>query len=231
MIQFNIKSNVDQVEKALSAFAYKQVPFATGRALTALAKAIVPAEQANERHVLDRPKPFTEGAIGVIGASTAKQTATVYMKDITARYLEPYEFGGKNVLNSRAVLTPIDAVADLDQYGNLPRNFLAKLKGRKDIFIGPVQTKSGLVNGVWQRSVAEGAAVPVTKLTKKGVLRTTKTRKRLNTTGKLQLLVKFTDAHDVKQHLGWFVVAKRIVDKGFNREFGKALAAAVSSAK
>lgn len=233
MLQLNVKSNVAAIEKKLSAFAYKQVPFATAQALTAIARVVTIEEKLNEHRILDRPKPFTDGAIGVIAATKARQQATVFMKDITAGYLEPYEFGGKNVLNagSRAVLTPIDATKELDDFGNLPRNFLTKLRGRKDIFIGPVQTKTGLINGVWQRSVATGAKVTVTKLTKKGTLRTTKTRKNLNTSGRLQLLVKFTDAHNVKQHLGWFDVAKRVIDKSFDREFGKALARAMATAK
>lgn len=231
MFEINIHAQVSKFEKTVSALAYKQLPFATAQAITGLAKQISLAEQLNERKVLDRPRPFTENAIGVVGASKARQTAKVYMKDITAKYLEPYEFGGKNVLNSRAVLTPIDAVKDLDQYGDLPRNWMAKLKGRKDIFIGPVTTKSGVINGVWQRSVATGARVSATKMTKKGVLRTARTRAKLNASGRLKLLVKFSDAHDAKQHLGWFVVAQQVIDKNVDKALGNALAKAIETAK
>jgi hypothetical protein len=225
MLLLNVHSNLKEVEKKLSAFALRQVPFATSQALTALANRIVPAEQANEQRVLDRPKPFTQNAIGVVRANTKRMTATVFMKDITARYLEPYEFGGRNRLNSRALLKPIDAVKDLDQYGNLPRNWLAKMRGRADIFIGTVKTKTGEINGVWQRTVAPGDAVKVRR-EKNG-----RTRKNLNTSGSLKLLVRFTEAHDVKQHLDWFGVARRIVDKDFSREFGRALAKAMATAR
>ncbi len=223
----NIKTNIKAFEKGLSALAFKQIPFATAQALNAIAAAAVVAEQKNEQKVLDRPKPFTTGAIGVRRATKASMSATVFVKDITAAYLEPYEFGGKNKLNSRALLKPVDAVTDLDQFGNLPRNFLRKLKGRKDIFIGAVRTRIGLVNGVWQRSVDVGA--PVAVITKSGKIRNT--RKATNTSGKLVLLVKFEDAHQVKQHLDWFGVAKRAVTHNFNREMGKALARAIASAK
>jgi hypothetical protein len=223
----NIQTNIKAFEKKVSAFAHKQLPFATAQALTAIAQAVVLAEQVNEKKVLDRPKPFTTGAIGVVKANKARMEATVFVKDITAAYLEPYQFGGKNKLNSRALLKPVDAVTDLDQFGNLPRNFIRKLKGRPDIFIGTVQTKAGPVNGVWQRDASVDFELPLT--TRTGKLRTPKARR--NTSGRLILLVKFTDAHPVKQHLDWFNVAQRAVAKNFNREMGKALARAIATAK
>lgn len=225
--ELNIRTNIKAFEKQLSAFAHKQLPFATAQALTALAKSVVVAEQANEKKVLDRPRPFTTDAIGVRKANKARMEATVFVKDITAAYLEPYQFGGKNMLNSRALLKPVDAVRDLDQFGNLPRNFLRKLKGRADIFIGTIQTKAGPVNGVWQRDTSVDVELPL--FTRTGKLRAPKARR--NTSGKLVLLVKFTDAHPATQYLDWFNVASRTVAKNFNREMGKALARAIASAK
>lgn len=227
MIDFNIKSNIKEFERKLGAFAYTQLPFATSLAVTEIAKAAALEEQRNEQRVLDRPKPFTTGAIGVLRADKRRMEATVYVKDITARYLEPYQFGGLNVLNSRALLKPVAAVKDLDQFGNLPRNYIRKLKGRADIYIGKIKTKHGMVDGVWQRTVETTAKVAV--MSKTGKIRNT--RKGLNTSGKLVLLVKFQDAHPARQHLDWFGVAQRTVAKTFNREMGKALARAIASAK
>jgi hypothetical protein len=223
----NIKTNIDAFQKKISALAYKQLPFATAQALTAIAKVVVVDEQANEKRALDRPKPFTTDAIGVLRANKTRMEATVFVKDITAAYLEPYQFGGANKLNGRALLKPVGAVKDLDQFGNLPRNFLKKLQGRKDIFIGTINTKHGPVSGVWQRSVEAGAAVAT--ITKSGKIRNT--RKATNNSGHLVLLVKFTDAHPVKQFLDWFKVAERSVHRNFNREMGKALGRAIASAR
>lgn len=230
MFTLNVRSNLKAIEKNLSAFAYKQMPFATATALTALAKLVVSAEQTNERQVLDRPKPFTLNAIGSTQATKARLEATVYMKDATARYLEPYQFGGTNVLNSKALLLPIAAVKDLDQFGNLPRNFIKKMQGRSDVFVGPVKTPRGIVSGVWQRTVDAGGAVSVTR-TKGGILKVGRTRKGLNTSGRLVLLVKFEAAHQVRQKLDWFGVAQRTIAKNFNREFGRAMAHAIATAK
>ncbi len=226
-ITLNIKTNIDAFTKKISAAASKQIPFATAQALTAIAKSVAIAEQKNEAAVLDRPKPFTTGAIGVVRANKERMEATVFLKDITAAYLEPYQFGGKNVLNSRALLKPVGAVKDLDQFGNLPRNFLRKLKGRSDIFIGAIRTKNGMVNGVWQRTVEPGSRVAT--VTKTGKIR--KTSKGLNTTGHLVLLVKFEDAHPARQYLDWFGVAQRTVAHCFNREMGKALARAIATSR
>lgn len=223
----DIKSNIKAFERKISAAAFKQLPFATAQGLNAIAKEVVAAEQRNEQLVLDRPRPFTTNAIGVLRANKATMTATVFVKDITAAYLEPYEFGGKNKLNGRALLKPVGAVKDLDQFGNLPRNFLRKLSGRRDIFIGSIRTKKGVVSGVWQRSVDAGSAVAV--VSKTGKVRHTRTA--TNTTGRLVLLVRFEDAHPVKQHLDWFGVAQRTVARTFNREMGKALGKAIATAR
>jgi hypothetical protein len=223
----NIRTNVKAFEKKVSAAAFKQIPFATAQALNAIAKQVIAAEQKNEHTVLDRPRPFTTGALTVRRATKVTMQATVFMKDITAAYLEPYEFGGRNKLNSKALLKPVEAVKDLDQFGNLPRNFLRKLKGRRDVFVGSVRTKAGMVQGVWQRDTSVDVELPLFSRT--GKLRTPKAR--MNTSGRLVLLVKFEDAHQVKQHLDWFGVASRTIARTFNREMGKALAKAIASAK
>jgi hypothetical protein len=225
--EINLQTNIAAFQRKISAAAFQQIPFATAQALTALARSVVVAEQKNEKAILDRPKPFTTGAIGVIGANKQRMEATVFVKDITAAYLTPYQFGGRNVLNSKALLKPVQAVKDLDQFGNLPRSFLRRLKGRSDIFMGAIRTKNGLVNGVWQRTTVAGAGAAV--VGRNGKVRTT--RKGLNTSGHLVLLVKFEDAHPVRQYLNWFEVAGRTVAREFNKEMGKALARAIATAR
>jgi hypothetical protein len=160
----------------------------------------------------------------VINAKKDNLEATLFLKDIAAAYLEPYEFGGKNKLNAKALLKPVDA--PINQYGNLPRNQIAKLKARSDIFIGPIKTKSGkVINGVWQKKAASAIVVN----TKTGKHRITK--RGLHAGTQLKLLIRFEDAHDVKQHLGWFDVASKVIPANFNKQFGQALAKAIATAK
>lgn len=231
MLQLKVTSNIDELQKKLSDTAKKQMPFAMATALTSLAQLVAKAEKANEHEVLDRPRPFTTNSIKVIGARKDRLAALVYMQDIAARYLEPYEFGGTNVLNSKVLLKPIAAVKDLDQYGNLPRNFLAKIKGRSDIFVGAVKTKHGVIKGVWQRATEDGGKASTSRVGKDGKVKVRKTSKGLNTSGGLKLLVQFADAHPVKQRLHWFDLASKLVDDSVNQEFGKALGKALGTAK
>lgn len=206
LTDISVRSNLRGIEKKLSALAKKQLPFAAAQALTAVAEQVKQAEQKNMQAVLDRPTPFTLRSIRVRPARKNNPVATVFLQDIAARYLEPYEFGGVNKLNSKALLAPRDV--RLNQYGNLPRNLLKRFKGRSDVFIGPLKTKHGMVNGIWQR-IAPAPGKP----------------------GGLKLILKFEDAHPVRQHLGYRDLAKAVVARTFNREFGRSLAQALASAK
>ena len=204
--EISIRSNLQEIQKSLGDFAYRQVPFAAAQALTALARQVQVAEQKALQTTLDRPTPFTVNSIGVRAARKDNLVAIVYVKDIAAGYLAPYEFGGLNKLNSRALLKPVNA--KLNRYGNLPRNALASLKRRADVYVGPVKTKRGEVNGVWKRIKA--------------------------TKGKpahLVLLIRFEDAHLATQHLDYRARAQAIVAANFNKEFGKALAKAMATAR
>jgi hypothetical protein len=223
MFEISIKSNVDQIQKQLSALAYKQIPFASATAATNLAKEVKDAEVRNMQKVLDKPTPFTLRSVGVKAARKDLPIATIFVKDIAADYLEPYEFGGTNKLNSKALLDPVNA--KVNQYGNLPRNAIKKYLSMPGVFVGPVKTKKGeVINGIWQRpfmranqKIRGKSSVPVGSNTNNG--------------GRLLLLVRFKDAHPVTQHLGWFDVATKIVYGRFNKVFGAALAKAIATAK
>jgi hypothetical protein len=223
-IEFSVHSNIKEIQKKLSAFAYQQVPFATAQALTAVAKKVRDAESANIKKTLNNPSPFTVKSIRIQAARKDRLYAKVFVMDKAARYLEPYESGGSHVLNSKALLNPKDI--NLNQYGQLRRGTLAALKARSDIFIGPVKTRKGIVNGVWQRV----ASVAKVERRRAGKLMTVKTKRGINDSGHLKLLLRFGDAIAVNKRLGYAALGKRIVDANFNREFGRALSAAIATA-
>jgi len=206
MFDIEIRSNLDQIQRKLNSFANRQVPFAAAEALSSMATIVADEERKNLEKVLDRPTPFTLRAIRIQKARKDRLYASVIVQDITAAYLYPYEFGGLNKLNSSALLKPVDA--RLNQYGNLPKSALDRYKNRRDVFIGKVKTKIGDVNGVWQR-------IPPVK----------------GKPGGLKLLVRFADAHEATQHLGWRSLAKRVVMQNLKKEFGKAMAKAIATAK
>ncbi|MDE3022247.1 MAG: hypothetical protein KGI54_10340 [Pseudomonadota bacterium] len=220
-VDINVRSELQKVQKQLSSLAYQQLPFATSTALTALAKRVQMEEKKNLSDTFKNPTPFTKNSIGIKAAQKNNPEAIVYMKDIAAQYLAPYEFGGDHFLSGKALLNPKDIT--LNQYGNIPRNTIARLKNRKDIFIGQVKTRSGeVVNGVWQRP----SRMPTGN--QRHSKRMTKTA---NTSGHLKLLIRFGRSLPVKQHLKYFEMANKIVKQHFNAEFGSALAKAISTAR
>ena len=220
--EISIRSNIKEIERKLGALAYQQLPFATATALTSMAKLVQKEEVKNLSATFKNPSPFTLRSVRSTSARKDMPVATVFVMDQAAEYLEPYERGGVHKLSGRALLNPKDIA--LNQYGQLRKGTLAAFKGRSDIFIGPVKTSNGIVNGVWQR---EAASASVTNA------RTGKTRvskRGLNTSGALKLLIRFGDALPVKKHLGYQARATAVINANFKREMGRALARAVASA-
>lgn len=147
------------------------------------------------------------------------------MKDIAAAYLAPFEFGGPHKLigAGKTWLNPKDRGL-LNQYGNLSKTALDRLKSRPDIFVGTIHTRSGeQIGGVWQRPAP-------TKVVQTPGKRTAKVR-GANKTGHLKLLVRFGDAQPVKQHLEFGSRAEAVVKANAGAEFAKALAKAMATAK
>lgn len=211
-MEISFRDNYKQLEKSLSDTANKQLPFGMARALTDLAKKVRDAEKDALHTVFDRPTPFTQNSVGFKPANKKTLTAEVFVKDIAAEYLEPYEFGGQNKLNSEALIKPVNYTKN--QYGNVNRNTIKRLRGKSNIYIG----KIGGVNGVWERT-------PVQKNTRKrknGIVQQQK--------AKLKLLFIFDDAHEATQHWGYLDRAQKIINRDFNRVFGKSLARAIATA-
>jgi hypothetical protein len=205
-VDISVRSNLKQVTRQLSALAYKQVDFAAAQAINDLARQVAAAEQANIKEVFEKPKPFTVNAIGVKGATKRNLTAIVFVRPIAAKYLAPYEDGGRHELPGRALLNPKNI--RLDQYGQLTRATLQRLKARSDVFIGPVNTKHGVVNGVWQR-----------------------TKARRGVRAGLKLLIRFGDALPVGKRLGYGAKARDVVAKGWHAAFDRAMARALATAR
>lgn len=205
-IDISVRSNLKQVSRQLSAFAYKQLDFAAAQAVNDLARQVAEAEKENIKATFEKPKPFTVNAVAVRGATKRTLTAVVYVRPIAAQYLAPYEQGGTHKLPGRALLNPKNI--RLDQYGQLTRSTLQRLKARSDVFIGAVNTKHGLVNGVWQR-----------------------TKARRGQRAGLKLLIRFGDALAVKKRLGYGAKAKEVVDRGWHAAFERSMARALATAR
>ncbi|MGI4849358.1 MAG: hypothetical protein ACRYGK_14635 [Janthinobacterium lividum] len=223
MFEISIRSNLKEIQKKLSDFAHKQVPFATATALTSLAKRVKEAEVLNLEKVLDSPTPFTLRSIGAKGATKNNLQAEVYVKDVAAAYLLPFEFGGKHKMNGPKIMNPMDTRQNA--YGNIPKGTFARLMARSDVFVGVIKFKSGRsINGVWQRPRV-GLRRDGTRGTKGSV------RNIKGQVSGLKLLIRLDDEKPVKQHLGYMSLARKVINAKLNKEFGVALAKAMATAK
>ncbi|MCC8466671.1 hypothetical protein [Photorhabdus bodei] len=199
----------------------KQVPFATAQALTRVARQIEQAEKKAIERKLDNPTPFTVKSVGSVGASKSNLKAKVFVRDIAASYLTPFEVGGVHKLNSNALLNPKNI--KLNKYGNLPRNKLQQLKAKPDTFIGEIDG----VNGVWKRKKAKKG-----RKGKKRLKRSTNgTRRDRVKQRPPKLLIRFGDALPVTPILGYQERARKMADALMPQAMSQALDEAIKTAK
>lgn len=230
MIKLSVAADVKAVSRSLDRLAREQLPFAAAQAVNRVAEVLQATEKANMPHVFDRPTPFTVNAVGLKRARKGNPTAIVFVRPIAARYLEPYETGGTNVLNSKALLKPVNIAKN--QYGNLSRNALQRLRNTPNVFIGPVTFKGSgeTVNGVWlrpPRGKRDSRSGTARRVGTKGNTQNLVAGKR---TG-LKLLIKFEDAHPVAPRFGFNDTARRIVPGLFERELRAEIMKAIATAR
>ncbi len=224
MIKISIKADVDRLRRYLDDFGRRQVPFATARALTAVAKKVQVAETQALPVTFDRPTPFTMRSFAVTYATKALQQAVVFARPIQAAYLAPSEFGGPQYLPPGRVaeLVPIDIA--LNRYGNIPRGAIQRYKGRTDVFVGHVRMKSGhVIGGVWQR------LPPGTQRARIGRYRDLPARPYKP--GRLRLLVEFEYPKEVRTHLNFIERAHRIIAVEIAPELRRQLDSAMKTAR
>jgi hypothetical protein len=232
MIDVSLRLEFKGLEKGLGAFAYKQLPFAKAQAVNTLAKRVGAVETANLKSEFPTLTPFTEKSVGIKPARKDDPTALVFVKDTAARYLEPYENRATHYLGAKkGLLVPIDQATN--QYGNLPRGTLKRLLGRKDVFVGPVKTKAGIVNGVWQRPYLRehDTSKDMSAGMRRKVRGQGKQPRGANTTGQLRLLIRFKDSPVVRQQLGFGVHARKTVGAFWRADFDAALDQALATAR
>ncbi len=199
----------------------KQIPFAIAQSLTSVASNIAAAEKKALTRRLDSPTPFTVNAVGSTGARKSNLQAKVFVRDIAASYLAPFEFGGQHKLNSSALLNPKNI--KLNKYGNLPRNKLNQLKAKDNVFIGEVGNR----NGVFQRVKSRKG-----KKAKKRLKRSANgTRRERDKSPAPKLLIQFGNALPVKPVLGYMERAEKMAGALMPAALSAAISQALRTAK
>ncbi|HCU0910327.1 TPA: hypothetical protein OUF85_003547 [Klebsiella pneumoniae] len=197
----------------------KQIPYATAQAMTAVVRQIAAAQKVALGRKLESPTPFTVNAVGSSGARKNDLRAKVYVRDIAAGYLEPFEFGGDHKLNSSALLNPKNI--KLNKYGNMPRNKLSQLKAKSNVFIGDVNN----VNAVWQRRKPKPAKKKKAKRSPNGTRRP-KPKQRPP-----KLLVRFGDALPVTPTLDYMNRSRSMAAGLMPGALSRAIEEAIRTAK
>jgi len=216
LIPIAIKADLKPLHRAMMALGAEQVPFAMSLALNELACGVAAEEKELVGDFFDTPTPFTQNAFRIEVATKSRPIAIVAAKDIQAGYLEPYVIGGVRSLGTkRGMLAP--RAAKTNQYGNLPRATMARLKGKPGVFIGPVTTRAGkVINGVWQRPTAA-------KRPRSG--RASGAQPRAG----LKLLIQFEDTTAVKKRLPFEPVARAYIARNAALVFEAALRRALAT--
>ncbi|EPK7666734.1 hypothetical protein MOV73_005067 [Raoultella ornithinolytica] len=197
----------------------KQIPFATAQAMTSVVRDIAAAQKVALGRKLESPTPFTVSSVGSAGARKNNLRAKVFIRDVAAEYLEPFEFGGDHKLNSQALLNPKNI--KLNKFGNMPRNKLSQMKAKPNVFVGEVNG----VDAVWQRRKPKKAKKKRAKRSANGTRRP-KPKQRSP-----KLLVRFGDALPVTPVLGYMDRSKAMAEALMPAALSKAIAEAIRTAK
>lgn len=148
-MDIDFSDNIREVERGLSDFARREVPFATSKAINAVALAAREESGDVMRRSLDRPTRFTQRAFAVRRSSKRNLTASVFAKDRQAAYLTFAESGGTRRPKRTAIRVP--SKARRNRYGNMSRKATDRAYATGRAFSG-VPRGGGRPGGIYLRS-------------------------------------------------------------------------------
>lgn len=143
---FSVETEWAAFARTLDDLQRDQLPFATARALTTVARGAERAQRDALPGVFDKPTPFTARGPGSIAARKTDLTAIVFIRDRQAAYLRRQETGGTR-RPEKGVALVIPGQVRLNAYGNIPYRGLARAKARRNVFVGKING----IGGFWQR--------------------------------------------------------------------------------
>lgn len=143
--------SLEAESRAIQAKVQKNLNFGIARGLTNTAKFAAAKLEQQLPAIFDRPTPFTKRAIGFQSATRAKLEARVFVRDQQALYLMRQEQGG---LRKPQPGSPINIAVGqrLNQYGNISRGAIAKLRAKPNVFVSKSTGKTKhLPPGIYER--------------------------------------------------------------------------------
>ena len=193
----------------------KQMRFASALALTRTAKHVAEVEKRMAKKKLDEPTPFTLRGFRFGKATKRNLQSRVYIMPIQSQYLAWQIEGGRRPKRSR-VGEALPVSVRLNKYGNIVgrgKGKIQKLIARPDTFVGTVRG----VYGLWQRG----------HVSKRGKFSIAGKSRATN----IKLLIRFVQSVQYEKKLPFYEVAERSFYRRFDREFDKAFAYAMRTAR
>lgn len=206
----SISVDVKAVQRTLGKVGRDKVPKASAKAINALAFDVMRAERAATAEVFKTPRPFTQKAFLVKQGNVANPSATVFARPEANQYLAPFEFGGAHFATSGLVTDPENI--RMDQYGQIRRGQLKRLREQQNVFAATIDG----INGLWRRK-------PISMTQRKRLKTSMSSGAAKPPHTKLSLLVQFKQPGEVTQHLGFEGRAKMVVAANFRTVFDSAL--------
>ncbi len=204
-LEISFESNLREWTASMTAFERGQVPFATAKALTDVARLDVkPAIERQIDSAFDKPVEFTRRGVAYRPAYKGALSSRVLIKDMQNAYLMIEEYGGVRTPKKRALVIP--SAQKLNSHGNLPKGTVKRLLARKDTFSGRVNGHGG----IWQRIRGD---------------------KKLGTPRGLKLLIAWEDRATYRPLFSFYDTARMAAELHFPRRFEAAFSQALATAR
>ena len=150
-MKINIRGNTDRVIRDMGRFAKQQAPYATSKAINAVAKKAVKEIDKQIKAKIDNPTAFTVKATFISYSNKNKKpiTAIVGVKDKQAKYLEFVEEGGVSIAIGKA--KPVPVWAFTNKAGNIPRGKIKRILSDKKRYFSGTPLGGNRPAGLYQR--------------------------------------------------------------------------------
>lgn len=200
----DFRHNIGEVERGMSDFARKQLPFSVSQALNATAGEVGANTVKRMARKLDRPTPFTLKGFLVRRTTKTRQAAAVFAKDIRGKYRRILEEGGTHFPKPGRTALVLPARIRLNRYGNMARGAVWRALARDKVFSG--DPRGARPGGIYERTGRGGR-------------------------GDLRMLAGYTKRARYRPQFGFRDAARKTALAWMPRHFEEAMRRAVATAR
>lgn len=259
IMDITVRVDVERTIRRLTLLQREQIPFASALSTFRVAKKIIKAEKEEMRRKFDRPTPYTLNSLEINPKrpDKSKPSAQVWLKYFAGKgtpaekYLLPEIDGGsrnlkrfeKALIAARVMPAGCFAVpgksAKKDAYGNMSRGQIVQILSYFRAF--PEMGYLANMSDRRRESLARGTQGRRGRASQRGFVyvairerqghRAPGIYQRMAGKKNWKCVLKFVQPPSYRQKLDYYGVAQRVVDDNLSREFGRALAQALRTAR